>query len=206
MKYSKNFIDSCFQERTFFDFFKRLFDIMLSITLFLLFFIPILFISILIYFTSFQSVIFWSDRIGKDNKIFKMPKFRTMKIDTPSIATHLLKKPEKYVTPIGSLLRKYSLDELPQLWSVFKGDLSFVGPRPALFNQDNLITLRTKQNVHKIVPGITGLAQINGRDKLSITNKVEFDTKYLHQRNFVLDFKIIYITIKKVINSSDIKH
>ena len=135
-----------------------------------------------------------------------MPKFRTMRIDTPSVATHLLEKPELWITPVGKILRKFSLDELPQLWSIFKGEMSFVGPRPALYNQKDLIKLRTKNSVHKILPGITGLAQINGRDKLSIKEKVLFDIKYLKNRTLLLDIKIILITLKKMLSSSGIIH
>ena len=148
----------------------------------------------------------WSERIGKDNVIFKMPKFRTMRVDTPSVATHLLSKPEIWVTPVGKFLRKFSLDELPQLWSVFKGKMSFVGPRPALYNQKDLINLRTKNSVHKILPGITGLAQINGRDELSISDKVSFDIEYLKKGSLVLDIKIILITIRKMLSSSGVTH
>ena len=189
-----------------YSFFKRIFDLILCLTLILLLLIPILLISVIIFITSSGPVIYWSNRIGKDNKIFNMPKFRTMLTNTPSVATHLLKDPDKYLTPIGKLLRKYSLDEIPQLWSVLKGDLSFVGPRPALFNQNDLINLRTKNLIHKIIPGITGLAQVNGRDRLSIKKKVKFDADYMKVRSFSTDLRIIYVTIKKVIISSDIKH
>lgn len=189
-----------------YSFIKRIFDLILCLILILLLLIPIFLISVIIFITSSGPVIYWSNRIGKDNKIFNMPKFRTMLTNTPSVATHLLKDPDKYLTPIGKLLRKYSLDEIPQLWSVLKGDLSFVGPRPALFNQNDLINLRTKNLIHKIIPGITGLAQVNGRDRLSIKKKVKFDADYMKVRSFSTDLRIIYVTIKKVIISSDIKH
>lgn len=185
---------------------KRFFDLIILLICSFFFIIPIIIIIISIRITSKHAVIHWSKRIGKDNIIFKMPKFRTMRIDTPSVATHLLEKPELWITPVGKILRKFSLDELPQLWSIFKGEMSFVGPRPALYNQKDLIKLRTINSVHKILPGITGLAQINGRDELSIEDKVSFDKKYLKSRNLVLDFKIILITLKKMLSSSGINH
>lgn len=206
MRDRNNFKNRSFKKKKYYDLSKRIFDFILSLLLIIFLLLPIVSICILISLSSPGPTIHWSCRIGKDNKIFNMPKFRTMLTNTPSVATHLLENPEKYLTPLGKILRKYSLDELPQLWSIFKGDLSFVGPRPALFNQNDLIRLRTKKYVHKIIPGITGLAQINGRDNLSIKKKVKFDTEYLNIRGFIIDFKIIYITIKKVIISSDIKH
>ena len=206
LKDKDNFDNYSFKKKKYYDLFKRIFDFVLSFILIIFFFLPIVLICILIFLSSSGPIIYWSDRIGQDNKIFNMPKFRTMLTSTPSVATHLLKDPEKYLTPIGKILRKFSLDELPQLWSVLKGDLSFVGPRPALFNQNDLIQLRTKNNIHKILPGITGLAQINGRDKLYISKKVKFDEEYMRIRSLIIDLKIIYITIKKVIISSDIKH
>ena len=189
-----------------YDLNKRFFDLIILFFCIIIFIVPILIIYITIRITSKHNVIHWSERIGKDNIIFKMPKFRTMRVDTPSVATHLLSKPEIWVTPVGKFLRKFSLDELPQLWSVFKGKMSFVGPRPALYNQKDLINLRTKNSVHKILPGITGLAQINGRDKLSIKEKALFDIKYLKDRTLILDIKIILITLKKMFSSSGVTH
>ena len=190
----------------YFNFKKRIFDLIILLICLSVFIVPIIFIYISIRITSGKNVIYWSDRIGKDNIIFKMPKFRTMKVNTPSVATHLLKKPENWITPIGKILRKLSLDELPQLWSILKGEMSFVGPRPALFNQNDLIKLRTKNSVHQILPGITGLAQINGRDELSISDKVSFDIEYHKKGSLVLDIKIILITIRKIFSPSGISH
>ena len=187
-------------------FFKRVFDLFFSIVLFIILLIPMFIIAIIIKATSYGSIIYWSKRIGKNNVIFNMPKFRTMIVETPPLATHLLNRPELYLTPIGRFLRIYSLDELPQLWSVFKGDMSFVGPRPALFNQKDLIKLRTKYFVHEIMPGITGLAQINGRDELTIREKVKFDTEYYKIRSLYQDFKIIFQTIKKVFMNHGVNH
>ena len=189
-----------------YDLNKRFFDLIILFICLIIFIVPILIISICIRITSKNSVIYWSERIGKDNVIFKMPKFRTMKVNTPSVASHLLNKPEIWITPVGKFLRKFSLDELPQLWSVFKGEMSFVGPRPALYNQKDLIKLRTKNSVHKILPGITGLAQINGRDRLSIKEKVLFDIEYLKNKRLVLDIKIISITLKKMLSTSGVIH
>jgi len=152
------------------------------------------------------SGLYWSDRVGMGNGIFKMPKFRTMRIDTPAVATHLLDNPDSYLTPIGPFLRKSSLDELPQLLCVLKGDMSFVGPRPALFNQDDLIALRTEKGVHRLIPGITGWAQINGRDDIPIPKKVEFDEYYLRHRSFLLDIKIILLTVFKVVRREGVVH
>jgi O-antigen biosynthesis protein WbqP len=156
--------------------------------------------------TSTGPVFYWSDRVGRDNKIFKMPKFRSMRVGTPAVATHLLSNPEVYLTPVGSFLRKSSLDELPQLWSIFKGDMSFVGPRPALFNQQDLIELRTKAGVHVLMPGLTGWAQINGRDELPILEKVALDVEYLCRRTLWLDIKIIALTGFRVVRRDGIAH
>ena len=156
--------------------------------------------------TSPGPAIYWSDRVGQRNRIFKMPKFRTMLVDTPAVATHLLADPEKALTPIGSFLRRSSLDELPQLWSILKGDMSFVGPRPALFNQYDLIALRTQCGVDALVPGLTGWAQVNGRDALSIPDKVQFDMQYLQRRSFAMDMKILYMTFVKVIRRAEVSH
>ena len=185
---------------------KRLMDITLSLSAVIFFSIPFFIIFGLIKFSSKGSVIYWSDRMGKNNKIFSMPKFRTMNLDTPSLASHLLEKPDQYVTPIGKILRKYSLDELPQIWCIFIGVMSIVGPRPALYNQNDLIRLRTKNNIHTLTPGLTGLAQINGRDDLSIDEKVSFDKDYLNNQSLLLDIRVIIVTIKKVFISENINH
>jgi len=185
---------------------KRLFDLILSFCLALVLLVPILVIAGLIRLTSKGPALYWSDRVGIDNSIFKMPKFRTMRIDTPAVATHLLANPDAYLTPIGPFLRKTSLDELPQLWSVLKGDMSFVGPRPALFNQDDLIQLRTEKNIHRLTPGITGWAQINGRDELPIPVKVSFDEEYLKKRSFFFDMKILWMTFLKVMKREGVSH
>ena len=168
--------------------------------------LPIAVIAIMVKLTSPGPAIYWSDRVGKDNQIFSMPKFRTMRIDAPVVATHLLKNVENYLTPFGSFLRRTSLDELPQLWSVFRGDMSFVGPRPALFNQDDLIKLRIEKEIFKLMPGITGWAQINGRDDISIPVKVSYDEYYLKNRSFFFDLKILWNTFLKVIKKEGIVH
>ena len=185
---------------------KRTFDILFATVLLIFFFLPMLTIAFLVKITSKGSVLYWSDRVGKKNKIFKMPKFRTMMVDTPAVATHLMKDPDVYLTPIGSFLRKFSLDELPQLYSILKGDISFVGPRPALYNQDDLIELRTKKGIHKLIPGITGWAQVNGRDELPIPVKVEFDEYYLKNRSFIFDMKILWMTVVKVVKREGVTH
>ncbi|MCR4320913.1 MAG: sugar transferase [Candidatus Brocadiaceae bacterium] len=185
---------------------KRLFDFIMSLFLLIISSIPMLTIALLMKATSRGPVLYWSDRVGKGNTIFKMPKFRTMKINTPAVATHLLKNPDRYLTPIGKFLRKSSLDELPQLFSILKGDMSFVGPRPALFNQDDLIEFRTQKGVHVLSPGLTGWAQINGRDEIPIPVKVDFDEYYLKHRSFLLDMKILLMTLFKVLRSEGIKH
>jgi O-antigen biosynthesis protein WbqP len=185
---------------------KRTFDLIIVSLLMIFFSVAILFISILIKVTSDGPVLYWSSRVGKNNLIFKMPKFRTMKMNTPVVATHLLDDPCKYCTPIGSFLRKSSLDELPQLYSVLKGDMSLSGPRPALFNQHDLITLRTKKGVHALVPGITGWAQINGRDELPIPEKVDLDEYYLNHQSFLLDMNIFFKTVKNVMMRRGVSH
>jgi len=185
---------------------KRIFDVIVAIALLAIISMPMLVIALMVKLTSKGSVLHWSDRIGKGNAIFKMPKFRTMRIDTPAVATHLLKNPDKYLTPVGSIMRRFSLDEFPQLWSVLKGDMSFVGPRPALYNQDDLIELRTKKGVHKLVPGITGWAQVNGRDELPIPVKVEYDEFYLKNRSFWFDMKILWLTFIKVVKREGVTH
>ncbi len=185
---------------------KRIFDCTAVLAALFLFGFPMLLVALLVKLTSPGPVLYWSDRVGVGNGIFKMPKFRTMRIDTPAVATHLLKEPDAYLTPIGHFLRKSSLDELPQLWCVLKGDMSFVGPRPALFNQDDLIALRTEKGVHRLIPGITGWAQINGRDDIPIPKKVEYDAYYLLHRSFLLDIKIILLTVFKVVRREGVVH
>jgi len=185
---------------------KRAFDIVLAIFLSVLLLIPFLLVVILVRLTSKGPAIFWSQRVGINNGIFLMPKFRTMRVETPQVATHLMKDSTKFLTPIGPFLRKTSLDEIPQLWSILKGDMSFVGPRPALFNQDDLIKLRTEKGVEKLVPGLTGWAQINGRDELPIPEKVGLDVEYLKRRSFVFDLKIILLTFVRVIFRQNISH
>ena len=185
---------------------KRIFDIFMSLLVLVVFGIPLLIVAVLVKLTSKGSTLYWSDRIGRNNAIFKMPKFRTMRIDTPAVATHLLGNPDQFLTPIGNFLRKSSLDELPQLFSILKGEMSIVGPRPALFNQDDLVQLRTEKGVDKLTPGLTGWAQINGRDELPIPVKVEFDNYYLHHRSFLLDIQIIIKTILNVIKSKGVSH
>lgn len=185
---------------------KRIFDISLCLLLLLIFAIPLLAVALAVKLTSKGPAIHWSKRIGKDNKIFLMPKFRSMKIDTPQMATHLLRNAQNHLTPIGAFIRKTSLDELPQLWSVLVGDMSFVGPRPALFNQDDLIKLRTELGVSRLRPGITGWAQVNGRDELPIPVKVEFDNYYCKNASLWLDLKIIFLTAYKVLNSEGVQH
>ena len=185
---------------------KRIFDLLLGVVILVLFVIPMLLISIAVRLSSKGSALYWSNRIGRNNEIFKMPKFRSMLIDTPDMATHLLNTPDSYLSPIGSFLRRFSLDEFPQLFSVLKGDMSFVGPRPALFNQDDLIALRTQKGIDKLLPGITGWAQVNGRDELSIPDKVALDVEYLNHQSFWFDVKILWMTFLKVINRDGVSH
>jgi len=185
---------------------KRAFDIMVSSVALLVMAAPIAVIACLVRLTSPGPAIYWSDRVGRNNKIFRMPKFRTMRIDTPAVATHLMSNPDAYVTPVGRFLRRTSLDELPQLWSILVGDMSVVGPRPALFNQEDLIALRTEAGVHALTPGLTGWAQINGRDELPIPVKVQFDVEYLRQRSFWLDLKIIVLTFVRVLHRQGVSH
>jgi len=185
---------------------KRAFDLFAGVLLLLSLVIIMLFIAIAIRRTSKGSTLYWSDRVGKNNKIFKMPKFRSMLTDTPAVATHLLDNPDAYLSPIGGFLRSTSLDELPQLFSVLRGDMSFVGPRPALYNQDDLISLRTEKGVDKLLPGITGWAQVNGRDELSIPDKVALDVEYLNRQSFWFDIKILWMTFLKVANRDGVSH
>lgn len=185
---------------------KRVFDLVLGSAALVILAVPLIIIAIAVKLTSPGPVLYWSDRVGVRNSIFRMPKFRSMRIDAPVVATHLLKNPDQWLTPIGSFLRKTSLDELPQLLSILRGDMSFVGPRPALFNQDDLIALRTQAGVDALVPGLTGWAQINGRDDLPIPVKVEFDAEYLKRRSFWFDMKIIWLTFIKVIREDNVDH
>jgi O-antigen biosynthesis protein WbqP len=185
---------------------KRIFDLLLSVVILVLLVIPMLLIFIAVRQSSKGSALYWSNRIGRNNEIFKMPKFRSMLIDTPDIATHLLNTPDSYLSPIGGFLRSTSLDELPQLFSVLRGDMSFVGPRPALYNQDNLIVLRTDKGVDKLLPGITGWAQVNGRDELLIPDKVALDVEYMNCQSLWFDIKILWMTFLKVINRDGVSH
>lgn len=185
---------------------KRLFDFVLALFSSLILILPILLVAVAVKLTSSGPILYWSERIGQANTRFMMPKFRTMRIGTPAVATHLLQNPESLLTPVGSFLRKSSLDELPQLWSIVKGDMSFVGPRPALFNQDDLIEQRTEAGVHILIPGLTGWAQINGRDELPIPEKVALDAEYLARRSFWFDLKIIFLTFRKVLFKEGISH
>ena len=185
---------------------KRSFDFLFAL-LAALCLIPLLaVVALLVRLTSTGPVFYWSDRVGRDNRIFKMPKFRSMRIDTPAMATHLLQNPDQWLTPIGSFLRKSSLDELPQLWSILIGDMSFVGPRPALFNQDDLIALRTDAGVHELVPGLTGWAQVNGRDELPIPDKIKLDIEYLQRRSLAFDLWILWLTLLKVLRRDGVCH
>jgi len=185
---------------------KRLFDLSLATLAAAVLALPILVVALLVRATTPGPALYWSDRVGAGNKIFRMPKFRTMRVGTPAVATHKLAAPETYLTPIGGLLRRTSLDELPQLWSILKGDMSFVGPRPALFNQDDLVALRTQRGVHRLVPGLTGWAQVNGRDDLPIPVKVEFDAEYLRRQSFWFDLRILLFTVAKVLRASGVSH
>ena len=185
---------------------KRFFDFSFAIFLIFVLWFFIIISAILVKITSKGDVLYWSDRVGKNNKIFKMPKFRSMLLDTPAVATHLLDNPDTYLSTIGGFLRSTSLDELPQLFSVLKGDMSFVGPRPALFNQEDLITLRSEKSVDKLLPGITGWAQVNGRDELSIPDKVALDVEYLNRQSFWFDMKILWLTYLKVVKRVGVSH
>ena len=185
---------------------KKLLDILFSATLLIFFLLPILFIAIMISLSSKGPVIYWSERVGKNGKLFNMPKFRTMSIDTPQVATHLMENPDEFVFPIGRFLRRTSLDELPQLFSILIGDMSFIGPRPALFNQKDLIALRNKNGLGVILPGLTGWAQVNGRDELSIPEKVSFEVEYMKKKSFWFDLKILWMTFLKVINRKGVSH
>jgi len=185
---------------------KRSFDFLAALAALLVLGLPMLLVALLVKLSSKGPAFYWSDRVGRNNAIFKMPKFRTMRIDTPAVATHLLADPARFLTPVGGFLRKSSLDELPQLLSILRGDMSFVGPRPALFNQEDLISLRTAKGVHRLVPGLTGWAQVNGRDELPIPAKVVHDEHYLHNQSFFLDLKILFMTALHTVNAKGISH
>ena len=185
---------------------KRILDLFCSLLALMLLALPILLVSLAVKLTSKGPVLYWSDRVGRHNKIFQMPKFRSMLVGTPPVATHLLANPSAVLTPIGSFLRKTSLDELPQLWSILKGDMSLVGPRPALFNQYDLISMRTEQGIHALAPGLTGWAQINGRDEIPIEQKVAFDAEYLARQSLLFDIKILWLTVLKVIHRDGVSH
>jgi O-antigen biosynthesis protein WbqP len=185
---------------------KRIFDFFLALAAGIVLFMPILVIALAVRCTSRGPILYWSKRVGRFNRTFLMPKFRSMREGTPAVATHLLSNAGSYLTPVGALLRTTSLDELPQLWSIVKGDMSFVGPRPALFNQDDLITLRTEKGVHELVPGLTGWAQVNGRDEVSVPEKVKLDAEYLARRSFLFDLKILWLTLLKVVRREGVFH
>ena len=185
---------------------KRVFDLLLAISAAVVLALPVLLVAVLVRLTSPGPAVYWSDRVGRKNKIFKMPKFRTMRVGTPAVASHLLTDAKSHLTPVGSFLRRTSLDELPQLWSILAGDMSFVGPRPALFNQHDLIELRTQQGVHALVPGLTGWAQVNGRDELPIPEKVKLDTDYLRKQSLLFDIRILWMTFLKVLHMDGVSH
>lgn len=185
---------------------KRSVDLLLCLVAVLILMIPIALTWMLVKLTSVGPALYWSDRVGRNNRIFRMPKFRSMRIGTPAVATHLLNNPDAYLTPIGSFLRRSSLDELPQLWSIFKGDMSFVGPRPALYNQDDLIAFRTEAGVDQLLPGLTGWAQVNGRDELPVSQKVRLDIEYMHRRSLWFDIVILWMTCLKVLKRDGVSH
>lgn len=185
---------------------KRAFDLLLVFVSGVLLLFPALAIALVVRLTSKGPILYWSDRVGRNNTLFRMPKFRSMKVNTPAVATHLLDRPYQFLTPIGGFIRKTSLDELPQLWSIIRGDMSFVGPRPALFNQEDLIALRTERGVHTLTPGLTGWAQIHGRDELAIPDKVALDASYLQNKSLWLDMKIIFLTVVRVLERDGITH
>jgi O-antigen biosynthesis protein WbqP len=185
---------------------KRAFDLVLAVLALVVLAVPIALAAVLVKLTSPGPALYWSDRVGRDNALFRMPKFRTMRLGTPAVATHLLGNASAYLTPVGSFLRKTSLDELPQLWSILAGDMSFVGPRPALYNQDDLVALRTEAGVHRLLPGLTGWAQVNGRDELSIPDKVRLDVEYLERRSLGLDLKVLWLTVVKVVRRDGVAH
>jgi O-antigen biosynthesis protein WbqP len=186
--------------------YKRIVDLVFGLAALVVLIIPIVIVAIVVKFTSKGSLLYWSDRIGQVNKIFRMPKFRTMQVKTPAVATHLMANPNKYLSPFGGFLRRSSLDELPQLFSILKGDMSFVGPRPALFNQDDLVALRTEKGVDQLVPGLTGWAQVNGRDELPILDKVALDVEYMERQSFWFDMYILWLTMLKVVRRDGVSH
>ena len=185
---------------------KRVFDLLAGFSALLLLGVPFVFLALLVAVTSKGPVLYWSDRVGQHNRIFRMPKLRTMKTGTPAVATHLLDNPQAHLTPVGGLLRRTSLDELPQLWSILVGDMSWVGPRPALFNQTDLIEMRTQTGVHQLVPGLTGWAQVNGRDEIALTDKVRLDREYLQRQSFFFDIHILWLTVLKVVRREGVTH
>ena len=185
---------------------KRTLDLLASLMALGLLCVPLLLLVLLVAVTSKGPILYWSDRVGQHNRIFRMPKLRTMKTGTPAVATHLLDNPQAHLTPVGGFLRRTSLDELPQLWSILMGDMSWVGPRPALFNQTDLIDMRTQAGVHQLVPGLTGWAQVNGRDEIALTDKVQLDTEYLQRQSFVFDLHILWLTMRKVVRREGITH
>ena len=185
---------------------KRLFDFMLGVVAAVVLLVPALLVALIVAISSPGPILYWSDRVGRSNKIFRMPKFRTMRVGTPAVATHLLDNPKNYLTPVGSFLRTSSLDEVPQLWCILIGKMSFVGPRPALFNQYDLLKLRTTHGVDRLLPGLTGWAQVNGRDELPLMEKVRLDVEYMKQQSFILDLRIILMTFVKVLQCDGIKH
>lgn len=185
---------------------KRLFDIVLALFATAVLALPIGLVALAVHLSSSGPVLYWSNRVGRNNRSFKMPKFRSMQVGAPAVATHLLRDPDQWLTPIGSFLRKSSLDELSQLWSILKGDMSFVGPRPALFNQDDLIALRTEAGIHELVPGLTGWAQVNGRDELQIPDKVKLDIEYLQRRSLAFDLWILWLTLLKIVRRDGVSH
>lgn len=185
---------------------KRLLDVVVAVLAALVFAVPMLVIALIVRLSSPGPILYWSQRVGRDNTLFSMPKFRTMKVETPAVATHLLSDPSVHLTPVGGFLRKTSLDELPQLWCILNGDMSLVGPRPALFNQEDLIALRTREGVHKLTPGLTGWAQVNGRDELAIPVKVAYDAEYARKMSFLFDLRILVLTFLKVIGAKGVAH
>jgi len=185
---------------------KRFFDLLMGLVVTAILLLPMLAIALMVRLTSKGPILYWSDRVGRRNTIFKMPKFRSMKTETPAVATHMMTDPESYLTSVGGALRRYSLDEFPQLYSIMKGDMSFVGPRPALFNQEDLIALRSEKGVDQLLPGLTGWAQVNGRDELPIVTKVAYDEEYLHRQSFWFDFYILWLTLIKVVKRDGVSH
>ncbi len=185
---------------------KRLIDLGVVLIALVVLWPLVLLVALSVLITSPGPILYWSNRVGYRNCIFRMPKFRSMRINTPAVATHLLENPEQWLTPIGSFLRKYSLDELPQLWCILKGDMSLVGPRPALFNQNDLIALRTEKGVHELMPGLTGWAQVNGRDELPVTKKIQLDVEYLERRSLFFDIRILWMTVLKVLARDGVSH